>query len=61
MTRIGIDVGSTYTKYCIKEQEKITELFEEKTPIRQAEYFHQTPFVRHGVRNNGFLVVEPSH
>lgn len=41
MTRIGIDVGSTYTKYCIKEQEKITELFEEKTPIRQAEYFHQ--------------------
>lgn len=40
MYRIGIDVGSTYTKYCIMDSNnKIDKLFSEKTPIRQREYF----------------------
>lgn len=38
MCRIGIDVGSTYTKYCIREGGKMN-LYEERTPIRQREYF----------------------
>ncbi len=41
MYRIGIDVGSTYTKYCILKDGKIDSLFMEKTPIRQKEYFEQ--------------------
>lgn len=39
MNGIGIDVGSTYTKYCVMENGTITHLHSEKTPIRQQEYF----------------------
>ncbi len=39
MFTIGIDVGSTYTKYCVMNDGKIEKLFCEKTPIRQKEYF----------------------
>lgn len=39
---IGIDVGSTYTKYCIRKDDRIESLFMEKTPIRQKEYFDET-------------------
>ena len=40
MQHIGIDIGSTYTKYCVMNAEhKIIELFTEKTPVRQKEYF----------------------
>lgn len=39
---IGIDVGSTYTKYCVIDKSgQILRLFMEKTPIRQQEYFEQ--------------------
>ena len=42
MHSIGIDVGSTYTKYCITDENKnIIELFKEKSPIRQKEYFQK--------------------
>lgn len=42
MLKVGIDVGSTYTKYCVMdEQDTIEKLFEEKTPIHQTEYFNQ--------------------
>lgn len=40
MPLIGIDVGSTYTKYCIMDDDqKIISLFSDKTPVRQKEYF----------------------
>lgn len=40
MYRIGIDVGSTFTKYCILETDTGNlRLFAEQTPIRQREYF----------------------
>lgn len=40
MFRIGIDIGSTFAKYCIMDQNrKIQNLFTEKTPVRQREYF----------------------
>lgn len=40
--KIGIDVGSTYTKYCVMdENHAILSLFNEKTPIRQKEYFER--------------------
>lgn len=39
MYRIGIDVGSTYTKYCVMKDSVIDSLYMEKTPIRQKEYF----------------------
>lgn len=39
---IGIDVGSTYTKYCIMdEREEPLTLFSERTPVRQQEYFRK--------------------
>ncbi len=41
MPGIGIDVGSTYTKYCVAEDGKILKLFSEKTPLRQREYFEK--------------------
>ncbi len=41
MFRIGIDVGSTYTKYCVMQDGEITELFSEQTPVRQKEYFEE--------------------
>lgn len=41
MYEIGVDVGSTYTKYCIMHEKKIVDLFMEKTPIKQADYFRE--------------------
>lgn len=41
MFRIGIDVGSTYTKYCVMEEDHILELISERTPLHQKEYFQQ--------------------
>lgn len=40
MYRIGVDVGSTFTKYCVLEDTtgEMT-LFLEQTPVRQREYF----------------------
>lgn len=39
MKKIGIDVGSTYTKYCIASDCcEILELYKERTPIHQKEY-----------------------
>lgn len=39
MKRVGIDVGSTYTKYCVMEDAGPVELYTERTPVRQREYF----------------------
>lgn len=39
MYSVGVDIGSTYTKYCIMNDGKIEKLFCEKTPVRQKEYF----------------------
>lgn len=39
MYKIGIDVGSTFTKYCVMQNDQIVSLFVEKTPIKQKEYF----------------------
>ena len=39
MYSVGVDIGSTYTKYCVMNGGKIERLFCEKTPIRQKEYF----------------------
>ena len=39
MKRIGIDVGSTFTKYCVMDEAGQAELFTERTPVRQREYF----------------------
>lgn len=39
MYRIGIDVGSTYVKYCVMENNFIIALFSEQTPLRQKVYF----------------------
>lgn len=39
MRTIGIDIGSTYTKYCYMDGGEVMTLFSEKTPIRQKEYF----------------------
>ncbi len=42
MYRIGIDIGSTYTKYCVLDaNDKICCLYSEKTPVRQKEYFEK--------------------
>ena len=42
MYHIGIDIGSTYTKYCIMDENKsIIKLFSEKSPIRQKDYFEK--------------------
>lgn len=41
MYRIGVDVGSTYTKYCVMSNGEILTLFSEKTPIRQHVYFEE--------------------
>lgn len=42
MYRIGIDVGSTYTKYCVlDEEDSIIRLYTEKTPLHQKEYFYE--------------------
>lgn len=39
MYKIGIDVGSTYTKYCGMNDTEIVDLFMERTPVRQSVYF----------------------
>ncbi len=39
MYRIGIDVGSTFTKYCIAQDGQILSLQTEKTRLHQREYF----------------------
>ena len=39
MYRIGIDVGSTWTKYCVMQDGSILSLQEEKTRLHQREYF----------------------
>ena len=49
MYRIGIDVGSTYTKYCVMNDGDIVRLFAEKTPIRQRAYFEEKVKELHGV------------
>jgi len=41
MYRIGIDVGSTYTKYCVLDDSEIITLLSEKTPIRQQAFFNE--------------------
>lgn len=42
MEFIGIDIGSTYTKYCImSEGGVICQLYSEKTPVRQRAYFEE--------------------
>ena len=42
MYHIGIDIGSTYTKYCIVDCDKrILDTYCERTPIRQKEYFEK--------------------
>ena len=41
MYRIGIDVGSAYTKYCVMRDGVIVSLSSEKTPIRQRAYFEE--------------------
>ena len=39
MRTVGIDIGSTYTKYCCMDGGEVMMLFAEKTPVRQKEYF----------------------
>ena len=39
MFKVGIDVGSTFTKYCIADNNDIVEVFAEKTPVCQLTYF----------------------
>ena len=40
MNKIGIDVGSTFTKYCIlNEKKEIEKCYKERTPVLQKKYF----------------------
>lgn len=39
MKTAGIDIGSTYTKYCVMDGGEIVSLASERTPVRQKEYF----------------------
>lgn len=58
MYHIGIDVGSTYTKYSVLNDDIIISLFMEKTPIRQKEYFEKKDrYNSKGISrcNGGFL------
>ncbi len=41
MYRIGIDVGSTYVKYCVMRDTEIISIHMEKTPIRQKDFFEK--------------------
>ncbi len=42
MYHIGIDIGSSFTKYCVmNEQGEVIRLFTEQTPVRQREYFEE--------------------
>lgn len=42
MQSIGIDVGSTYTKYCVMADDGAVRFFIERTPVRQRDYFKKT-------------------
>ncbi len=44
---IGIDVGSTYTKYCVMSEGNIINVFSEKTPVRQRDYFDKKLIILH--------------
>lgn len=39
MNFIGIDIGSTYTKYCVLDEGGIVSLSSECTPVRQKDFF----------------------
>lgn len=40
MYQIGVDIGSTYTKYCVMDEKgRIVRLYAEKTPAEQRTYF----------------------
>lgn len=39
MLRIGVDVGSAYTKYCLMDGDAVIRLWSERTPVRQRDYF----------------------
>lgn len=41
MSSIGIDIGSTFTKYCVMDGSDIVMLSSERTPVRQKEYFEK--------------------
>jgi len=41
LSSIGIDIGSTYTKYCVLDGSEIVMLSSEKTPVRQKEFFEK--------------------
>ena len=42
MHQIGIDIGSTYIKYCVvSEKNEIQDVYMERTPIRQKIYFEK--------------------
>lgn len=42
MYHIGIDIGSSFTKYCImNEQRAVLYLYTEETPVHQKEYFEE--------------------
>ena len=49
MRTVGIDIGSTYTKYCYMDGGEVMMLFSEKTPIRQKEYFDKKTFELRGL------------
>lgn len=41
MSSIGIDIGSTYTKYCVLDSSDIVMLSSERTPVLQKDYFEK--------------------
>ena len=53
MFSLGIDIGSTYTKYCILSgQRGIEDYFCERTPVRQKEYFEKKLAMMRGQRGD---------
>lgn len=41
MYRLGIDIGSTFTKYCLMQDNEIIRVWAEKTPVLQKTYFEE--------------------
>ena len=41
MIRVGIDVGSTYTKYCVMDEGAVITLSMDQTPVRQSVFFEE--------------------
>lgn len=41
MYRLGIDIGSTYTKYCLMQDNDVVDLWSEKTRVFQKSYFDE--------------------